>query len=118
MARFVPSKTALWLIRNGVRMQYRHVSDLLPIWSAQRRSPAWRVESTILHDDFLPIYHRLVFYHALHDITQGLEHSPLLGCTAFAAGGPASTNGHLIIGRNFGLRRAGDLRSRKSDPVL
>ena len=54
-----------------------------------------------LHDDFLPIYHRLVFYHALHDITQGLEHSPLLGCTAFAAGGPASTNGHLIIGRNF-----------------
>src|SRR5262249_12965507 len=53
------------------------------------------------HSDFLPTYHRVVFYHSLHDITQGLEHSPLLGCSAFAAGGAATTNGHLLVGRNF-----------------
>jgi isopenicillin-N N-acyltransferase-like protein len=100
MARYVPSKTALWLIRSGVRMQYRHVGDLLPTDRAEEIAGMARGVDD-LHDDFLPIYHRLVFYHALHDITQGLEHSPLLGCTAFAAGGPASTNGHLIIGRNF-----------------
>ncbi len=100
MARFVPSKVALWLIRAGVRMQYRHVSDLLPIERAEEIAGMARAVDD-LHGDFLPIYHRLVFYHALHDITQGLEHSPLLGCTAFAAGGPASPNGHLVIGRNF-----------------
>jgi isopenicillin-N N-acyltransferase like protein len=100
MARYVPSKIALWLIRAGVRMQYRHVGDLLPPERAEEIAGMARGVDD-LHSDFLPIYHRLVFYHALHDITQGLEHSPLLGCTAFAASGPASTNGHLIIGRNF-----------------
>lgn len=100
MARYVPSKIALWLIRTGVRMQYRHVGDLLPPERAEEIAGMARGVDD-LHGDFLPIYHRLVFYHALHDITQGLEHSPLLGCSAFAAGGPASSNGHLIIGRNF-----------------
>ena len=100
MARYVPSKIALWLIRAGVRLQYRHVGDLLPPERAEEIAGMARGVDD-LHSDFLPIYHRLVFYHALHDITQGLEHSPLLGCTAFAASGPASTNGHLIIGRNF-----------------
>lgn len=100
MARYVPSKIALWLIRAGVRMQYRHVGDLLPPDRAEEIAGMARGVDD-LHGDFLPIYHRLVFYHALHDITQGLEHSPLLGCSAFAASGPASTNGHLIIGRNF-----------------
>jgi hypothetical protein len=100
MARYVPSKVALFAIRAGVRMQYRHVGDLLPPEAAEEIAGLARgVED--LHGDFLPLYHRLVFYHALHDITQRLEHSPLLGCSAFAASGPASTNGHLIIGRNF-----------------
>jgi isopenicillin-N N-acyltransferase-like protein len=100
MARYVPSKTALWLIRTGVRMQYRHVGDLMPVDRAEEIAGMARGVDD-LHGDFLPIYHRLVFYHALHDITQGLEHSPLLGCSAFAASGPASSNGHLVIGRNF-----------------
>jgi hypothetical protein len=100
MARYVPSRVALWLIRAGVRLQYRHVGDLMPAERAEEIAGMARGVDD-LHGDFLPIYHRLVFYHALHDITQGLEHSPLLGCTAFAASGPASANGHLIIGRNF-----------------
>src|SRR6185312_13771177 len=100
MAKYVPSKIALWLIRAGVRLRYRHVGDLLPPERAEEIAGMARGVDD-LHSDFLPIYHRLVFYHALHDITQGLAHSPLLGCTAFAAGGRASTNGHLIIGRNF-----------------
>jgi isopenicillin-N N-acyltransferase-like protein len=100
MAKYVPSKIALFLIRAGVRLKYRHLSDYL--------SPDRALEIAGLaagsidrHSDFLPTYHRIVFYHALHDITQGLEDSPLLGCTAFAAAGPATPNGHLIIGRNF-----------------
>jgi isopenicillin-N N-acyltransferase like protein len=100
MNKYVPSKIARWLIRTGVRLHYRHVGDLLPTDAAEEIVGLSRGVAD-LHGDFLPIYHRLVFYHALHDITQGLEKSPLLGCSAFAAAGPASTNGHLIIGRNF-----------------
>src|SRR5262249_61526246 len=83
-----------------VTLDFRSPCNMLP----ERRAAAIAglargVDDLLGH--FLPVYHRLVSYHALHDITQGLEHSPLLGSTAFAAGGPASTNGHLIIGRNF-----------------
>jgi hypothetical protein len=100
MERYVPSKLALWLIRAGVRLKYRHIGDLMPADAADEIAGLSRGVAD-LHGDFLPIYHRLVFYHALHDITQGLEKSPLLGCTAFAAAGPATPNGHLVIGRNF-----------------
>jgi hypothetical protein len=100
MEKFVPSRIARFLIRAGVRLRYRHLGDQLTL--DRQREIAGLAEGIIdVHGDFLPAYHRLVFYHALHDITQGLEHSPLLGCTAFAASGAATTNGHLIIGRNF-----------------
>jgi tetratricopeptide (TPR) repeat protein len=100
MSHYVPSSIARWLIRAGVRLRYRHLGDLLP--PDRRLEMAGLAAGSIdRHGDFLPAYHRIVFYHALHDITQGLEHSPLLGCTAFAAAGPATTNGHLILGRNF-----------------
>ncbi len=100
MARYVPSKIALFMIRLGVRWRYRHLADHVP--PDRLREIAGEARAyTDRHDDFLPTFHRLLFYHALHDITQGLEHSPLLGCSAFAAAGAATTNGHLVIGRNF-----------------
>src|SRR5262245_53876110 len=59
MARFVPSRLARWLIRAGVRLQYRHVGDLLPLDRAEELAGLARaVDDT--HGDFLPIYHRLV----------------------------------------------------------
>jgi tetratricopeptide (TPR) repeat protein len=100
MARYVPSRVAQFLIKVGVRLRYRHIPDHLPLSAAEEM--AGLADGMVdMHADFLPAYHRVVFYHALHDITQGLEHSPLLGCTAFAAAGAATSDGHLIIGRNF-----------------
>jgi isopenicillin-N N-acyltransferase-like protein len=100
MRRYVPSSLALALLRIGVRYRYRHLPEYIPL-DRQREIAGEARAALDRHADFLPTYHRFVFYHALHDITQGLEHSPLLGCSAFAAAGPATTNGHLIIGRNF-----------------
>lgn len=98
--RYVPSSIARWLIRNSVRWKYRNLADSIPAARMQEMAgvAAGKVD---LHGDFLPAFHRVVFYHALHDITQSLEQSPLLGCTAFAASGSATQNGHLLIGRNF-----------------
>ncbi len=100
MARYVPSSVKLFLIRMGVRLRYRKLDEFLPL--DRRLEIAGLAAGSIdRHADFLPTYHRILFYHALHDITQGLEHSPMLGCTAFAAAGAATPNGHLVIGRNF-----------------
>ncbi len=100
MARYVPSKIALFLIRAGVRLRYRHLPSWVPL--ERQEEIAGLADGMIdQHGDFLPAYHRVMFYHSLHDITQGLEHSPMLGCTAFAASGAATSNGHLIVGRNF-----------------
>jgi isopenicillin-N N-acyltransferase-like protein len=99
-ARYVPSLLARFAIKNIVRVAFRKLDDFIPL--PRREELAGEAAATIdLHADFLPIYQRLVYYHSLHDITQNVEHSPLLGCSAFAASGPASSGGHLIIGRNF-----------------
>lgn len=102
MRRYVPSRAALQLIRLGVMLKFRHLLD--PVSSEQRLELAGLAAGQAdmaEYGDFLPIYHRVVFYHALHDITQTLEHSPLLGCTAVAAAGAATPSGHLVLGRNF-----------------
>lgn len=100
MNRYVPSKLAMWAIRLGVRWQYRHLTESIPRdVLLEIAGQAEGYHDT--HSDFLPGFHRMIFYHALHDITQGLEHSPMLGCTAFAVSGTATTSGHLLVGRNF-----------------
>ncbi len=100
MRRYVPSTLALSAIRMGVLLRYRKLPEHI--------TPLLRLEMAGMaegqpdqHGDFLPIYHRIVFYHALHDIMQMLEHSPMLGCTALTAGRGATKDGHMLIGRNF-----------------
>jgi hypothetical protein len=112
MRRYVPSSLALSVIKTGVLYKQRNLLSAVPV--------PLRFELAGLSDgqpdgqgDFLPPFQRIVFYHALHDITQTIEHSPLLGCTALAATGAATVDGHLYIGRNFDFegcfsgRRAG-----------
>lgn len=100
MRRYIPSALAMQLVKVGVLLRYRTLPLHIPL--EQRIELAGIAEGQPdLNGDFLPTYHRIVFYHALHDITQGLEHSPMLGCTALAAARGATTDGHLVIGRNF-----------------
>jgi len=106
MRHYVPSQVALFFIRLGVLLRYRGLLSSVPP-DMQLEMTGLSIGQPELHADFLPLYHRIVFYHALHDITQTIEHSPLLGCTAFAAmrdataHGDSATAGHLILGRNF-----------------
>ncbi|MCB9869794.1 MAG: hypothetical protein H6837_08045 [Planctomycetes bacterium] len=46
-------------------------------------------------------FHRILNYHAAHDISHWVHDRPAVGCTAFAAAAPNTRSGHLLVGRNF-----------------
>ncbi len=100
MRRYVPSTIALGAIKTGVLLKQRNLLDSVPV-PLRFELAGLTAGQPDGQGDFLPPYQRVVFYHALHDITQTIEHSPLLGCTALAASGAATADGHLYIGRNF-----------------
>jgi tetratricopeptide (TPR) repeat protein len=55
-----------------------------------------------LHPEMGPYYHRLLNYHAAHDISHlAVDRAWLSGCTAFGAWGPTTRDGRLLAGRNF-----------------
>jgi hypothetical protein len=102
----VPSPAFRWAMTSYVRVHYRHLGEELP---SARRAELFGEASGYADDfkDSFPTYQRFVYLHGLYDISLAFEHSPLLGCTAFAASGSATsdgtTPGHTIVGRNFDL---------------
>src|SRR5262249_20430304 len=95
-----------WLLPNLVRARYRHLPEQIP--PDRVREIAAEAQLYAPYDpmrEVLPTYHRLIMYHALCDIALGLEGSPLLGCSVFGVSGPSSSDGHLLIGRNFDLEQ-------------
>jgi isopenicillin-N N-acyltransferase like protein len=51
--------------------------------------------------EYGPRYHRILNYHAAHDIAHWVWDRPVVGCTAFAVGGKRTVDGALIAARNF-----------------
>jgi len=100
MRQFVTTALRRWLADNLVRWRFRIIPEHIP---PGRLVELAAYSRTMLDVSSLPEepFHRLVFYHALHDITQRLDGSPLVGCTAFAAWGKKTVQEHLVVGRNF-----------------
>lgn len=97
---YVPQEWKLWLLKKYVTWRNRDLPDFVPI--------DYQMEvyglSRGYQDPFPeigPIYHRLLNYHAAHDISHAVMDHPLVGCTSFAAWGTHTESGHLLIGRNF-----------------
>ncbi|MCC6749510.1 MAG: tetratricopeptide repeat protein [Deltaproteobacteria bacterium] len=99
-AELLPGRWQRWAVGNVVRWRYRHLPEQTPPERLVELAAFSRTVSDAEVYDEEP-FQRIFYYHALYDMTQRLEGSPLVGCTAFAAWGKQSTNGHLIVARNF-----------------
>ena len=101
MGTYVTTPFRRWLVGNLVRWQFRQLPDHIP----PRRLVELAGSALTLPDDSAVFperpFHRIIYYHALHDMTQRLDGSPLVGCTSFAAWGKQTVGGRLLLGRNF-----------------
>lgn len=98
--RFLPSDLQFWGITLLVLVNNRSLPSFV--------RPEYRYEILGLADGsedpypgFGPRYHRILNYHAAHDISHWVWDEPVVGCTAFAAVGEHTRDGHLLLGRNF-----------------
>ncbi|MBI2895499.1 MAG: hypothetical protein HYY06_18225 [Deltaproteobacteria bacterium] len=85
----------------GVRWQHRRADRAIPL---QRRLEIAGQARGLGRDPyawFLPAFERMVRYHSAYDVALSFEGSPIIGCSAFAASGRATSDGHTILGRNF-----------------
>ncbi len=104
--RFVPNPVAMWLLVTALTINNQSLPDFLS--AAERLEVLGLVDGSVDHHPELgPLYHRVLNYHAAHDISHLLIDNPLIaqreliGCSAFAAWGEATEAGRLLVGRNF-----------------
>src|SRR5688500_12326951 len=98
--RLVPSDFYLDVLKYFVGWFNRHLPDHV---TEEYKLEIFGVSQAASHDfdDIAPPYHRILNYHAAHDIGHALQNMSLVGCTAFATWGDKSEDSTLIIGRNF-----------------
>jgi len=100
---YVPQHWVMELLKNYVIYRNRHLSDFVPL-DYRLEIFATTLGCPDIHPEEGPFYNRLLNYHAAHDVSYMMIDNPFIaraGCTAFGAWGGATTNQHLITGRNF-----------------
>ncbi|MBK8218802.1 MAG: hypothetical protein IPK71_34165 [Myxococcales bacterium] len=97
----VPFAPARVLLFDMGRILHRNADENFPLSRRKEIAAEARAFSPDPYAGKIPTYERMISLHALYDISLGFEHSPLLGCSAFALSGSATRDGHTIVARAF-----------------
>ncbi len=124
LRQYVPSYAARWLIGQIVLLRNRTLPRHVPEeYKTEVLGLSRGFEDR--HAEIAPLYHRMLNYHAAHDIGHAFENTSLAttsavedssvtirraaggdslaGCTGFAAWGRHVRDGHVLVGRNCDL---------------
>jgi hypothetical protein len=118
--RLLPGRLRRFVLLRVAMFAFRDLGDYMEDaekLEAAAMVPALERSGPRPHVDFLPIYQRVLFYQTLYDTGQSMAEAGLvdteIGCTSFAASGPATRSGRLLLGRNCDFEAGSIFDDRK-----
>lgn len=110
--KFVPSDAYLKFLRFCIVLFNRHLGENVP---EEYRHEIYGISQSCTHeyDAIGTPYERQLNYHSAHDLGHALQDYMMVGCSSFACWDKASTDGELLIGRNFDFYMGDDFARNK-----
>lgn len=97
----IPSDKYLKFLKYVIGFMNRDLTDHV---TSEYQQEIYGISRSASADSFQWIgnnYSRLLNYHSAHDVGHALQSMMLVGCTSFGAWGDKTTDGSMILGRNF-----------------
>jgi len=100
VTQIVPSKSKQWLLRNFLKWYNRKLYLNIP---EEFKSEIHGISqfTSNKYNYVAPKYLRSLYLHGAHDIGHAMQDLALVGCSSVAVWGQKTTDGELLIGRNF-----------------
>lgn len=112
LRKMIPSESYLNKLKYIIAVFNRNIEKYVPLEN-QEEIYGYSQFASENYNFIAPNYHRMLNYHAAHDIGHALQNMNLVACTAFGVWGKHSTDSSLIIARNFDFYMGEDFAKNK-----